>query len=268
MLKTRLLAAAVLMPAAIAWVWLAPLWLFALVAGLVVLGGAWEWGGLASAGGAAGRVAYAAVTGALMALSWFAVGRPALRFALLCAFLAFWLAMMLTLRVGAVGPRPGRAGTLVQGWLVLVPAFFALVVVRRGPGGPALAFTALGIVWAADAAAYFAGRAWGRHKLAPALSPGKTWEGAAGALAAAAATGALASLWSPVGIPVLVPLAAGAAVFSIVGDLAESRLKRLAGAKDSGSLIPGHGGILDRVDSITAAAPVFALGLELARRAW
>ena len=267
MLRTRLLAAAVMLPAAIAWVWLSPVWLFATVAAVVVLAGAWEWSALSGVTGPGARGAYLAATVGWLALAWFAPPGPTVQFALLWAFLAFWLAIAVDLRTG-LATRYGSPGLLLQGWMVLVPAFFALLAVRRSAGGPGLAFTALGLVWAADAGAYFAGRAWGRHKLAPALSPGKTWEGVGGALAAAAAAGALASLWCPVPLATLVPLTVGAAVFSIVGDLAESRLKRLAGAKDSGRLIPGHGGVLDRIDSVTAAAPVFALGLELARRVW
>lgn len=266
MLRTRLLAAAILLPAAAAWVWLTPPWAFALVASLLVLGAAWEWAGLAGVAAPAGRLLYLAATLALLALAWYALARPAFLEPLLWAFLGVWVVGALEVAIrGARGPR---AGLLVQGALVLVPAFFALLAVRRQPGGAGLVFALLAIVWAADAAAYFGGRAWGRHRLAPRISPGKSWEGVAGGLAGAAAAGALAALWCPLSVWALVPLALGTAAFSVVGDLVESRLKRRAGAKDSSGLIPGHGGLLDRIDSVTAAAPVFALGLELARRAW
>ncbi len=266
MLKTRLLAAAVLLPAAILWVLLAPAWLFAAVAAAIVLGAAWEWGGLAGVRGSVAKGSYLAATLALMGLGWWGLARPGISGPLLWGFLGIWILSTLDLARGQI--RAPAAAFLLQGWLVLVPAFLALLLVRGQPGGPGLAFAVLGIVWAADAAAYFAGRAWGRHRLVPAISPGKTWEGLAGGLLGAMAAGALASLWCPLSIPVLLPLAAGTALFSVAGDLVESRLKRSAGAKDSGNLIPGHGGLLDRIDSITAAAPVFALGLELARRAW
>lgn len=266
MLKTRLLTAAILLPAAVAWVLLTPPWAFALVAAVLVLVAAWEWAGLAGVPGAAGRAAYLATVLALMALAWSALQRPGLLAPLLWAFLGLWV--LSALELASSGSQRARPFLLAQGWLVLVPAFLALLAVRREPGGAGLAFALLGIVWAADAAAYFTGRAWGRHRLAPRISPGKSWEGLAGGLAGAAGAGALAALWCPLSVWVLMPLAVATAAFSVIGDLVESRLKRRAGAKDSSRLIPGHGGLLDRIDSITAAAPIFALGLELARRAW
>jgi len=120
------------------------------------------------------------------------------------------------------------------------------------------------LVWSADTGAYFAGKAFGRRRLAPQISPGKTWEGVAGGLVLSAAAAAASAQWldQPVGPLVVVSLVV--AVFSIVGDLTESLFKRFAGVKDSGQLIPGHGGLMDRLDSITAAAPLLLLGaLEL-----
>jgi phosphatidate cytidylyltransferase len=123
-----------------------------------------------------------------------------------------------------------------------------------------LIFTLL-IVWAADAGAYFAGKKFGRVKLAPAISPGKTWEGVVGGLLLVAALAAVIAVWQGVSIGVLLPFCLAVAAISIVGDLTVSMFKRTAGVKDSGSLFPGHGGVLDRVDSVAAAAPLFALGL-------
>jgi phosphatidate cytidylyltransferase len=120
---------------------------------------------------------------------------------------------------------------------------------------------ALILVWVADTAAYFAGRKWGRRKLAPSISPGKTWEGAWGGLAAAVAYAIICGtfLLGTMGWPALVVAAAVLTAISIVGDLFESAAKRQAGVKDSGALLPGHGGILDRIDSATAVLPVAAL---------
>jgi phosphatidate cytidylyltransferase len=181
---------------------------------------------------------------------------------LLGAFVLFWVFAALELWRGPIAAS--RLAFAVQGLLVLVPAWFSFVVLRcYDPGGRWFVLALLLVVWAADASAYFAGRAFGRHRLAPGISPGKSWEGFVAGLAGAALAGAVAGIWSPVGPAVLAPLAAVAALVSVVGDLVESRLKRAAGAKDSGRLIPGHGGLLDRIDSLTAAAPMFALGLGL-----
>jgi len=156
---------------------------------------------------------------------------------------------------------------LAAGTLAIVPAWAALVLVHHGePNGHRWLLTALAIVWAADSGAYFAGRAFGRRKLAPRISPNKTVEGLLGGLAAglvvALGFGWLAGV-AAADIGWLLLVAALAVLASVLGDLFESLLKRHAGAKDSGSVIPGHGGVLDRIDGVLAALPVFALGKEI-----
>jgi phosphatidate cytidylyltransferase len=116
-------------------------------------------------------------------------------------------------------------------------------------------------VCAADIGAYFAGRALGRHKLAPKVSPGKTWEGAAGGLLAVSIVAALGAVHFALSVPAAMAFGCGVGMFSIIGDLTESMFKRAAALKDSSNLLPGHGGLLDRLDSVTAAAPLYALGL-------
>lgn len=267
MLKTRLLAAAVMIPAAILWVWLAPPPVFAAIAALIVLAAAHEWSELANVKSRLAQGVCLAVLLGLLVLAWGGAHQTAWDvLPLLWVFLAFWVVTTLDLIRGGV--RNSTPGLLLQGVLVLVPAFFALLLIRGMVAGPGLIFALFAVVWGADAGAYFAGRAVGRHKLAPRLSPGKTWEGLIGGLVLAAVAGALASLWCSVPIEALVPLAVVTAAFSVVGDLVESRLKRVTGTKDSGHLIPGHGGVLDRIDSLGAAAPVFALGLEWVHRLW
>jgi phosphatidate cytidylyltransferase len=160
------------------------------------------------------------------------------------------------------GVKPGQRTWLgAAGFAVLVPAGLGLLALR-----PAEVLMVLILVWIADTAAYFVGRAWGRRKLAPAISPGKTWEGAAGGLIGALGY-AIIGGFSIQGIAWAPFLAAAAllAMASIVGDLFESALKRQAGAKDSGTLLPGHGGILDRIDSATAVLPLAALLWPLLR---
>ena len=154
------------------------------------------------------------------------------------------------------GVRPAQAGwTGAAGFAVLVPAGLAMTALR-----PLEVLLALVLVWIADTAAYFVGRAWGRRRLAPAISPGKTWEGAAGGVVGAAAYAIICGYFIQ-GIAWAAFLAAAVllAMVSIVGDLFESAVKRQAGVKDSGTLLPGHGGILDRIDSATAALPLAAL---------
>lgn len=267
MLKTRLLAAAVMIPAAILWVWLAPPLVFAAIAAVVVLAAAREWAGLAGVKSRLTQGAWLVAILGLLILAWWGARHTSYDYLpLLWVLMAFWV--VTTLHLARGGVRSSRPGLLLQGALVLVPAFFALLLIRHMTAGPGLIFALFAVVWGADAGAYFAGRAVGRHKLAPQLSPGKTWEGLIGGLVLAAIAAALASLWCPVPIWLLVPLAVVTAAFSVVGDLVESRLKRVAGAKDSGHLIPGHGGVLDRIDSLSAAAPVFALGLVWVHRLW
>ena len=159
---------------------------------------------------------------------------------------------------------PGAAHPAVRfaaGWLILVPTFLALV--RLHQERPSLVLYVLVLIWVADSAAFFAGRRFGRRKLASRVSPGKTWEGVAGGVAGAAVL-ALATVAAAghghQGPTRFVFLSIGVALASVLGDLLESLFKRRAGLKDSGTLIPGHGGVLDRIDSLTAAGPCFATG--------
>jgi phosphatidate cytidylyltransferase len=157
--------------------------------------------------------------------------------------------------------------TSLEGFIVLLPAWIALVSLHRmADFGPELLLFVLILIWSADVGAYFAGHRWGAHKLAPKVSPGKTREGVYGALASALLCGLVLVWWLKVGMtksPFIVLLCVITMLASVVGDLFESLLKRQRGMKDSGTLLPGHGGMLDRIDSLTAAAPVFLFGLIL-----
>jgi phosphatidate cytidylyltransferase len=161
------------------------------------------------------------------------------------------------------GMRPTQATWIgAAGFAVLVPAGLALLALQ-----PLQVLLVLVLVWIADTAAYFVGRRWGRRKLAPSISPGKSWEGAAGGLIGALAYAIICGFfieglaWAP-----YLAAAAVLAMVSIVGDLFESAAKRQAGVKDSGTLLPGHGGILDRIDSATAVLPLAALALPWVAR--
>jgi phosphatidate cytidylyltransferase len=153
---------------------------------------------------------------------------------------------------------------MLMGVLVLVPSWYALTALRAQEQGLSMLLMLLMLVWGADIGAYVAGKSFGRNKLMPAVSPGKTREGLWGGLAVCALVGAGFSLWLELELPAsvyLVLLSVMTGLVSVLGDLLESLFKRERGIKDSGKLLPGHGGVLDRIDSLTAAAPVFLVGL-------
>lgn len=244
------------------------LWLpsgaFAVFFAAVVLGAAWEWCGLSGIAEPWQRLLYVlALAGCMLALWPMPVGR----LWLIAIAVLWWLWQALALwRVQRIDPREGRdPGLLVLGPPVLVAPWAAMVQLHEStPLGPALVLFLLLLTWTADTAAYFVGRRFGRVKLAPLVSPGKTREGVYGALAGGCIAGVLLGWGASLGLgaTLLVALLCALTVaFSVVGDLYESLLKRRRGVKDSGRLLPGHGGLLDRIDSVTAAAPVFALGI-------
>jgi phosphatidate cytidylyltransferase len=277
MLKTRVLTAIALLPVVLGMLFLAGPAAWAAFAMAIALVSCWEWSRLCGFGPAAQR-AYLAGSVAIAAALAFALFRgPAAVFANLAqaSFIAsayFWLfavPLWLALRLR---PEPWACG--LAGWFVAWPMWAALVVLREA--GPWVLLAVAALVWVADIAAYFAGRRFGRRKLAPAVSPGKTWEGVAGAVAgvlaygvaldvlAHARPGPLTPLFDAAGgVPALAAMVALAAL-SIVGDLFESWMKRGAGRKDSSALLPGHGGVLDRVDALTPVLPAAALLLSVA----
>ena len=154
----------------------------------------------------------------------------------------------------------------IMGILVLMPCWLALNFIRVLPSGEMILLALFVLIWGADTGAYFAGKKWGKHKIIPQVSPGKSWEGLAGALLTTVLLVfclLTALKFPPADIWVLLLLSLVTVLFSVLGDLFESMLKRKVDLKDSGTILPGHGGILDRIDSLTAAAPIFALGLIL-----
>ncbi len=218
------------------------------------------------------RGAYPVVTVVLLALL---VDWPLLRACqpwLLALACGFWvLVVPLWLRQRWVMRQ--RVASALVGWLVILPCALALQLLRDQ--GEVVLFATMAVIWVSDIAAYFSGRRFGRHRLAPAISPGKTWEGVAGALLAVLLFGVLLCTPGPWHVALQpLQLAAGMAwfpalallaVLGIEGDLFESWIKRCAGAKDSGWVLPGHGGVLDRIDALTAALPMAALLLQAAR---
>ncbi len=259
MLKQRVVTAVILLVAFLAALFLLPAsgWtvLVAVVAGI----GAWEWGALAGFDARQRRV-FVVVVSALCVALGLLLPATALLPAYVVSALFWMLVVPLWLRAH------WRSTGLIAGWCVglvlLVPTALAMIHLR-GLGAWVL-LGAMALVWIADIAAYFTGRAFGRHKLAPSISPGKTWEGAVGAvagvtlygvvLAAAGALQVVGGAWTGFVAGLLLLTA-----ISIVGDLFESLMKRQAGVKDSGTILPGHGGMLDRIDSLTSTLPVVGL---------
>jgi phosphatidate cytidylyltransferase len=259
-LKTRIITAAVLIGLLlVVLLWLPP-WATKIAMTVVVLAGAWEWSAFLKLRGLAARTLYVMVIAACLATLWqLTLAQPACLLVLAVA-LAWWVIALLWVIFAPAHAAAWSAG--LAGVLALTPAWVAMVRLREDvPRGEQWVLFALCLVWAADIGAYFAGRSFGRVKLAPQVSPGKTWEGVLGGLAFAALVALFGSQWFAVPVVQLVPLCLGVVAFSIVGDLTESLLKRFAGLKDSGSLFPGHGGVMDRIDSLTSAMPVLLLGL-------
>ncbi len=262
MLKQRIITALVLLPLILgALFYLETLW-FALAMVIPVSIGAWEWSNMMGLTSALQRGAYTALVIAGMAVEfWFSLD------GVLFLAVAWWLlAIALVKSYPKNIQRWATPLTLgVIGLLILLPAWWGLVVLHRQQNGSLWLLYAFVLVWGADTGAYFAGRAFGKRKMAPRVSPGKTLEGLMGGLALTAViavlvatqTGALKNVsmvWF-----LLVSLIA--VVGSVYGDLVESLFKRQRGIKDSSQILPGHGGVLDRIDSITAAVPLFACGM-------
>lgn len=277
MTKTRVIAALIMAPAAIAAILLLPSQWLAAAAAAVLLIGLWEWLKLSGVDDTLARTILVLLNLVPMVLMvW---DRDSSLFLFRVAALAgvgWWLLALLWLRFydfGSSPDSPARALKLLAGTLAVIPAWAALVLIHASSDlGHLWLLTSLAVVWAADSGAYFAGRRFGRHKLAPRISPNKTWEGLAGGLVAGVLVATAFGLglgvpaWKLVEVaqlPWLLLVTVVAVFASVLGDLFESLLKRHAGAKDSGHIIPGHGGVLDRVDGVLAALPVFVVGKEI-----
>jgi phosphatidate cytidylyltransferase len=260
-LKTRILTA---VPLALALLWVLfwpPAAVTIAIFGVVVALAAWEWARFGGLTAPASRLSYVFVVLLMLLLTRAGLADSELQRTILIAALLWWAGAFVW-----VCCAPGWQNawvTLMVGILVLVSTFVSLAHLQGSARGPELVLWMLLMVFGADIGAYAAGRAFGRVKLAPRVSPGKTWEGVIGGIAAATAIGAAGAVWFEWPLPVYCVFAMAIGIVSVIGDLTESMFKRAAGLKDSGNLLPGHGGIMDRIDSITAAAPLFVLGLGL-----
>jgi len=261
-LRKRILTAAVLIALLLAILLWLPQWVAIVVWTVLVLFGAWEWSAFLLLVAPLARLAYVVLVGLLLWVAWRLSASPGGRDLVLTGAVLWWLAALAWIVLAPRRVSPWSAAA--AGLLALVPAWVALVRLRLAhPQGAQWVLFALLLVWLADIGAFFCGRRFGRVRLAPEVSPGKTWEGVLGAFAVSALVAAVGSHWFQVRLLVFLPVCLAAVGFSIVGDLTESLLKRYAGMKDSGSIFPGHGGVMDRIDSLTGAAPALLLGLTL-----
>lgn len=278
MLLTRVITAVALMPLVLGMLFFASDALWGLFALVVALLACWEWSRMCGLT-RNGQALYLAASAGIGVFVWLMQQRlapgnfPAAALTTFVVAAAFWIGAAPYWLSRKLRPSPSMCAA--AGWIVVWPTWFALVVLRELSPWLLLALAAL--VWAADIAAYFAGKRFGKHKLAPAVSPGKTWEGVAGGMVGVAVYGIVLSivaatwptpisgLFEPAAGIVTILAMLGLVAVSIVGDLFESWMKRGAGLKDSSRLLPGHGGILDRIDALTSTLPVAALALYLAR---
>ncbi len=262
MLKQRVLTAIVLIVLVLLGIfYLPPLW-FAMVTVLIFLLAAWEWGRLIQLSALPAKI------GLLVAVF---LGCVLLQF--INATVILVLGVVTWLLAGCALPYRHTFARLwsTQTWLrwgcgiwLLALAWYAINFIRWQPLGSSYLLLMLLWIWGADTGAFFVGRRFGKHKLAPAISPGKTWEGAFGGVVVVLLIALVAGMLFPFGFAHavgLLILALIIAIISVIGDLFESLIKRQTGIKDSGTLLPGHGGVLDRLDSLISSAPVFALGL-------
>ena len=269
MLLQRTLTALVLAPLAILIILLSSNAIFALIVAIAFLAALWEWSQLSGLRSQTLRVGLLLLAAIVFALMWHFRATP-LTPLLLALGVAWWLLACLWLRHFAFAAAPTRenlALKLLAGALVIFPAWVALTSVHaKLPHGHWWTLLALVIVWVSDIGAYFSGRTFGKRKLAPQISPGKTWAGAYGAMVAGVLVAVIGGWLLGVRDTQLLGLAVLAVItvaISIVGDLLESLMKRHAQVKDSGTIFPGHGGLMDRLDSVFAALPVFVTGLLL-----
>lgn len=271
MLKQRVLTA---IPLAIFVGWMIffqPTAVFFYLLLFIALVAGYEWAKLSGVSGMPACLAFGAVVAVLIYLSDLYLSEYVVW--LVYAGALWWIGITFYLRSSVPTPPSSRfrADRLLVSFIVLPAAVYAMRDIHHSHQGAEWLFYALSLVWVADIGAYFSGKRFGRHKLSPHISPGKTREGLFGAIVATSAYAMLASFWFSLDLEhaaLLILLTVIVTFVSVSGDLYFSFLKREAGVKDSGSILPGHGGILDRVDSVLAAMPVFLLGYQWFIDSW
>jgi phosphatidate cytidylyltransferase len=264
-LKQRIITASVMASLALWWIWALDTDILAVIFAVIFTLGGWEWSRLVGLQSAAPRVVYTLCYPLGFFLLYPLLSQGNWPLFILVLALMWWTLALISVLIyprSALFWQGSRVARALAGLLVLIPSWAALLILHSNFHHGYFILLAF-IIWGADTGAYFSGRAFGKRKLAPQVSPGKSWEGVVGGLLLALAVAALATYWlKPVGgYPAFFMLVLATVFISVLGDLMESLFKRVMHLKDSGGILPGHGGVLDRLDSLTAAAPLFTLGL-------
>ncbi|MFQ3278224.1 MAG: phosphatidate cytidylyltransferase [Colwellia sp.] len=281
MLKQRIITALILAPAAASAIFYLPINYFAGLLMAIIAIGAWEWARFMGLVNSIQRLGYTLVTTALIGLLWFLLPvdetwlvisgiQHEITFILSLSIIWWLFAALLMFSYPKLNTfwASNKFIIAIFGWLTLVPTWLAFMVLRTNSymidefQGAQLLMYLFMLVWSADVGAYFVGKSIGKTKLMPKVSPGKTVEGFLGGVVCAAMLTAIVGVlleWSNDNFITALLVTLLITSISVLGDLTESMFKRQAGIKDSGTILPGHGGILDRIDSLTATAPVFAL---------
>lgn len=265
MLKQRIITALILAPLALWAILSLQNDTLSLILGIIFTLGAWEWSRLVGLECHLSRIGYSAVFPAIFYFLYPLLSEGTWAQFILTLAIVWWV-----MALGSVVtyPRSGEfwkgsaVARAIAGFLALIPSWAALSLIHS-EYGPGFFVLLMLLIWGADSGAYFAGRAFGKRKLAPKVSPGKSWEGVIGGLLTALVAAVVATQWLEAvgGLAGFLTLVVITVFISVLGDLSESLFKRVMALKDSGGILPGHGGVLDRIDSLTAAAPIFALGL-------
>ncbi|GJM04915.1 MAG: phosphatidate cytidylyltransferase [marine bacterium B5-7] len=266
MLKQRIITAIILIPIVIMAIFLFDTLWFSATFALFIAIGAWEWAGLCKLNKK--YQYFYSLINVLILVVLYAANNGGIYNSVIFSGVIYWLiAIVLVVLYQKQQSLLSKSSPvlLIVGLLLLIPMWVSLTVLKSFPeNGPALIMFLMLLIWGADTGAYFVGKKWGKRRLASRVSPGKTWEGSIGGVVAgiaiALAYAIVSGLPLSVGIA-LVGLSILTVLISIIGDLMESMVKREADIKDSGSILPGHGGVMDRIDSLTAAAPVFVFGV-------
>lgn len=272
MLRSRVITAVILLALLLAALFALPPFAWAMLIVAMVMQGTAEWSRLSGLVGRQANIYWGLTLLLMLGLLWADAGaaevqRFYLHLAVYAASALLWLVVVPVWLLAGWKVHQPILMTLT-GCAVLVPTGFAMLDLREADPSPWILLFVMGLVWVADIAAYFAGRKFGKNKLAPSISPGKTWEGVAGALLGVSVYVLLVWSFSPYFLhrevmPMLLLAAWWWVGLAVIGDLFESAVKRQAGAKDSGALLPGHGGLLDRIDALTSTLPLAALAMLL-----